>query len=95
MFLLTKDNITEYLKGQMPYLDCSRPLVISAIGEGTMEEDGDGYINFVFRVSDGNYKLIVKQSWPQGRVAQFSDLPLNRAELEYESMRLRSAIVPE
>lgn len=95
MFLLTKDNITEYLKGQMPYLDYSRPLIISAIGEGTMEEDGDGYINFVFRVSDGNYKLIVKQSRPQGRVAQFMHLPLDRAELEYESMKLRSTIVPE
>ncbi len=95
MILLTKDNITEYLKGHMPYLDYSKPLTISEIGEGSIEEDGDGYINYVFRVSDGNYKLIVKQSRQQGRIVRFIELPLNRGELEYESMKMRSAIVPQ
>ena len=52
MITLSKENITDYLKEKMPYLDFSKPLTISAIGEGTLEEDGDGYINFVYRVSD-------------------------------------------
>ena len=61
MITLTKENITDYLKTKMPDMDYSRPLIISEIGEGTAEEDGDGYVNFVYRVSDGNRKLILKQ----------------------------------
>ena len=61
MLILSKENITEYLKSQIDFLDYSRPLIISEIGEGSAEEDGDGFINFVFRVSDGKYNLIVKQ----------------------------------
>ena len=95
MFILSKENLTDYLKLHMPYLDYSKPLIISAIGEGTVEEDGDGYINFVFRVSDGNTKLVIKQARSQGRVVSIDTLPLNRTELEYESMKFRSAIVPE
>jgi 5-methylthioribose kinase len=95
MIVLSKDNITEYLKEKMPQLDFSKPLVISAIGEGSEEEDGDGFLNFVFRVSDGHYKLIVKQSRSTGRRGNFKDLPENRSELEYQSMEIRKAIVPD
>lgn len=95
MIQLTKENMTAYLKERMPELDTSRPLTISAIGEGSIEEDGDGFINFVFRVSDGKKKLIVKQSRSHGRVAGFSDLPENRSELEYQSMEIRKSIVPD
>ncbi|MDO4976058.1 MAG: phosphotransferase [Eubacteriales bacterium] len=95
MFLIDKSNITDYLKMHMPYLDYSKPLIISEIGDGNENEDGDGYLNFVFRVSDGNYKLIVKQSREHGRIASFLTLPVDRGEQEYESMRIRSAIVPE
>lgn len=93
--ILTKENLTDYLKENMPYLDYSKPLIISEIGEGSEEEDGDGYLNFVFRVSDGHYKLIVKQSRAHGRVASFLTLPEERGEREYESMRFRKVIVPE
>ena len=61
MITLTKGNITDYLREKMPDLDFSRPLIISEIGEGAPEEDGDGYVNFVFRVSDGKRKMILKQ----------------------------------
>ena len=37
MITLSKENITEYLKEKMPYLDFSKPLIISAIGEGSLE----------------------------------------------------------
>ena len=67
MITLTKANITDYLKEHMPDLDYSRPLIISEIGEGTPEEDGDGYVNFVFRVSDGKRKMILKQGRSVGR----------------------------
>ena len=95
MITLSKENITEYLKEKMPYLDFSKPLIISAIGEGSLEEDGDGYINFVYRVSDGKWKLILKQARKDGRVAALKDMSLDRAALEYDYMKLGRVIVPE
>lgn len=95
MINLTKENITEYLKEKMPDLDYSKPLIISAIGEGSAEEDGDGFLNFVYRVSDGNKKLIVKQARSKGRRAAFNTLPVERGRYEYQSMELRKSIVPE
>ncbi len=48
MLILTKENITDYLKEKMPDLDTSKPFIISAVGEGPEEEDGDGFVNYVF-----------------------------------------------
>lgn len=95
MFVLTKENITEYLKKHMPDLDYSKPLTISAIGEGSEEEDGDGYLNFIYRVSDGTCNLILKQGRSEGRVALFQDLSSERNRLEYEYMKLCQSIAPE
>lgn len=95
MITLSKENITDYLKEKMPYLDFSKPLTISAIGEGTLEEDGDGYINFVYRVSDGKWKIILKQARKDGRVAALTDMSMDRAALEYDYMKLGHVIVPE
>ena len=95
MIILTKENITDYLKTKMPELDYSKPLIISAVGEGSAEDDGDGFLNFVFRVSDGNHKLIVKQGLTHGRSTEkdFS-LPTDRGRREFDSMKLRKSIVP-
>lgn len=95
MITLSKENITDYLKEKMPYLDFSKPLSISAVGEGSLEEDGDGYINYVFRVSDGKWKIILKQARKEGRVAELTDMSLDRAALEYDYMKLGQVIVPE
>lgn len=95
MIMLSKENITDYLKEKMPYLDFSKPLTISAIGEGSLEEDGDGYINYVYRVSDGKWKIILKQARKEGRVAELTDMSLDRAALEYDYMKLGQVIVPE
>lgn len=94
MYILTKENITEYLKMHMPDLDDSKPLLITAIGEGTAEEDGDGYLNFIYRVSDGKRNIILKQGRSEGRVALFQDLSAERNRLEYEYMKLCQSIVP-
>lgn len=94
MLILTKENITEYLKERMPDLDYSKPLIISAIGEGSLEEDGDGFINFVLRVSDGKKKLIVKQARSTSRRGNFA-VSIDRARYEYQSMEIRKSIVPE
>ena len=95
MITLSKENITDYLKEKIPDLDYSKPLIISAVGEGSEEEDGDGYINFVFRVSDGKRKLILKQGRTEGRVAGFKDMSLERTAIEYDYMKIGRVIVPE
>lgn len=95
MIILTKENITEYLKKQMPDLDYSKPLIISEIGEGTAEEDGDGYVNYVFRVSDGKRKMILKQGRSVGRVTGHTGMSLERTSIEYDYMKLGRVIVPE
>ena len=60
-----------------------------------MEEDGDGFINMVYRISDGTYHLIVKQSTAEPRCKGDFTLDVNRFKLEYESMQIRKAIVPD
>lgn len=95
MITLSVENLTEYLKSQIDFLDYSKPLIISAVGGGDAEEDGDGFINFVFRASDGNHNLIIKQCRPNGRIISDMQLPVDRCELEYDTMMIRKAIVPE
>lgn len=95
MITLTKENITDYLKEKMPDLDFSKPLILSAIGEGTQEEDGDGYVNYVFRVSDGKRRLILKQGRDIGRVTGFTGMCLERTSIEYDHMKIGRVIVPE
>lgn len=95
MIILTKENITDYLRTKMPDLDYSRPLIISAIGEGSAEDDGDGYVNYVFRVSDGKRKMILKQGRSVGRVTGFTGMSLERTSIEYDYMKIGRVIVPE
>jgi len=95
MIILNKENLTDYLKERMRELDYSKPLQISVVGEGSEEEDGDGYLNFIFRVSDGKRNVIVKQGRTTGRNEGFTNLSTERTKLEFESMKIRKAIVPE
>ena len=37
MIVLNKENLTEYLKGRLTELDYTKPLNISAVGEGSEE----------------------------------------------------------
>ena len=65
MIILTKENILSYIKEHVPSLQLKEPVKVSMIGEGDLGEDveGDGYCNYVFRVSDADgHSYIVKQS---------------------------------
>ncbi len=94
MFVLSKDNIIEYLKKHMPDFDDSLPAEISQVGEGTEEEDGDGYVNHIFRIRTGKEALAVKQGLPLARISQMP-MDICRNKLEYDAMRIRYSIVPE
>ena len=87
MIILTKENVTEYVKSRLDFFNADGgPVTVSAIGEGSVEEDGDGFINMVYRISDGTYHLIVKQSTAEPRCKGDFTLDVNRFKLEYESM---------
>ena len=93
---LTKENVADYVRSRLDFFDkTGEPVKVSAIGEGSVEEDGDGFINMVYRVSDGKYHLIVKQSTLEPRCDSDFDLDINRFRLEYESMQIRKAIIPD
>ncbi len=95
MFILSKENVVSYVISRLDFFNPDGDIAVSAIGEGSLEEDGDGFINFVFRVSDGEHKLIVKQSRNDARAGGEYHLDVNRYKLEYDSMKLRKAIVPD
>lgn len=95
MITLSKENVADYVKSRLDFFNIDGDVRVSAIGEGSVEEDGDGFINFVFRVSDGEHHLIVKQSRLESRSKGPFQLDLDRYKLEYESMKIRKAIVPD
>lgn len=94
MLIITKENIVDYLKKHMPEFDDSLPVTVTQVGEGTEEEDGDGYVNYIFRVRTDKEAYVLKQGRELARMAQ-SPMGLYRNKLEYDSMRIRYAIVPE
>lgn len=95
MLQLTKSNIVEYVASRLDFFNPNGDIKVSEIGEGTVEEDGDGFINFVFRVSDGCHPLIVKQSRLTDRRGFGIEIDADRYRLEYRTMQIRHAIVPD
>jgi 5-methylthioribose kinase len=94
--LLSKDNIADYIKNRTNIFDNAADLLISEIGDGLPEDDGDGFINFVFRVSSATRSIIVKQARTKLRSNLNGHvLPVNRNKLEYESIKLRNSITPQ
>ena len=79
MITLSKENVVDYVKSRLDFFNPDGDIKVSAIGEGSVEEDGDGFINFVYRVSDGEHHLIVKQSTLEARSKGSFTLDLNRS----------------
>ncbi len=96
MLELSKENLFSYIKKNVPSLPLKEPIEIHLIGDGDLgkEVEGDGYCNFVFRISDSEHSYIVKQSTYHLRRR---GKPLNpaRNRYEYEIMELRSKYVPQ
>lgn len=93
---LNKDNIIEYLKTYTDYFDKDAILSVYEIGDG--EEDGDGFVNFVYRVWDETGKsVIVKQAKTYYPMIAEGSAPfvLERNATESEIMAIKGAIVPQ
>lgn len=95
MIQLSKENVAAYVRSRLDFFNLEGDVKVSAIGEGSVEEDGDGFINFVYRVSDGKYFLIVKQSLAASRVGGNFDIDIDRYKLEYDSLKLRRSFAPD
>lgn len=94
MIIITRENIIPYIKERLPEFDDTLPVEISCVGEGTPEEDGDGYVNHIFRVRTEKIAFVLKQGLEKARM---SGLPMemSRVQLEYDCMCIRYSIMPE
>lgn len=93
---ITKDNVIDYIRSVSDYFKPEAELSVYEFGSS--EEDGDGYINFIYRVSDeeGN-SLILKQAKENPRNPSITGAPIHQERnlTEAEIMRIKHAIVPE
>ena len=96
MIILNKENMVSYLRKYAPSIVLMDPVSVAMIGEGELGKDveGDGYCNYVYRVSDSTHSYIVKQSQEHLR-RRGKPMDPRRNEREYEIMKLRSEIVPQ
>ena len=100
MWILEEGQILPYLRSHYPVFDQSGPVDIQCIGapegeEKPLEPDEGGLINYIFRVSNGKQSVIVKQGRSTSRKNDKIVLPIWRNRQEYETLRLRHAIVPQ
>lgn len=104
MTLLDKQTILPYLREHLPSFDQSGTVRVHAIGgpgeqptcdDGSDKREEGGLINHIFRVSNASQSVIVKQAQTRSRSNAGIVLPVERNRREYESMLLRSAIVPQ
>ena len=95
MLILDKENLVPYLREHDHGLDLSGPVEVSSIGDAEDGLPADGLINYVFRVKTPARSLIVKQGRSNLRMGGAHTLPPDRNRLEYMSLKLRGAIVPQ
>lgn len=93
---INKETIKDYLKDCTEYFAKDAKLSVYEIGESV--EDGDGFINFLYRVWDENGKsVIVKQAktYYKAFAEGVGPFVVDRNALEADIMRIKGAIVPE
>lgn len=93
---INKETVKDYLKECTDYFAPDARLSVYEIGES--EEDGDGFINFLYRVWDENGKsVIVKQAKTYYKAFEEGVGPFvqDRNALEADVMRIKGAITPE
>ncbi|MBC6974244.1 S-methyl-5-thioribose kinase [Bacillus sp. Xin] len=84
---LTKETAVEYVK-EHGYFEQKAKV--------TCHEIGDGNLNYVFRIHDGERGIIVKQALPYAKVVGESwPLSLRRATIESQALQVFAKYVPE
>lgn len=95
MFLLSKENVIDYVKSKTSLLDCDDIPIVTEIGDGEADDDGDGFVNFLFRIKTQNNSIVVKQARSYLKANDGYSIPVIRNKLEYETLKLRNSIVPQ
>lgn len=94
--ILNENSLCDYIKDKTNIFDNSDELSMSEIGDGLAEDDGDGFVNYVFRVSSPTKSVIVKQARTKLKSSLNGHiLPVDRNKSEYESIKLRNSITPQ
>jgi len=95
MFILNKENVVDYIKSKTNLIDIDQIPVVTEVGDGEASDDGDGFVNFLFRVKTQNKSIIVKQARSYLKAIDGYSIPVSRNKLEYETLKLRNSIVPQ
>ena len=95
MLILNTDNIIEYLRPRLPEVIFDSSTEVHSIGGNGIEEEGDGYLNYIFKVTTSEFSCIIKQALEHMRHNESRALPASRNKLEYDIMAIRHKICPE
>lgn len=92
---LTPSRVIEYIKTSTGIFPAGASLEVYEIGGG--EDDGDGFVNHIYRVWDESGKsVILKQAKPYLKLfGEVAPLTTKRNQLESEIIKLRAAITPD
>lgn len=96
VLILTKENVAQYVQEHTSIFRRGAVLHVHEVGDGATQADGDGYVNFIFRIRDGEHCCVVKQAREYARSwgEEASRLTAARNRLEVDILRIRSAICP-
>ena len=95
MLTITAANVIEYIQDNTDIFT-SPTLYIEDLSGFNPEEEQEGFVNYIFRVYDGEKSVILKQA--RGYLKYFGEdfvLDPFRNQIEYQTLKLRGAIVPE
>jgi len=98
MFIVTKENIVDYLKENMKDFDATPPIKVTVMGEdpNADEGEGDGHINYVFKVKGPLMSYVLKQGLSDPRnLHSGTAVAAYRNEAECDTMKILHYIVPE
>lgn len=96
MIKIDNENIVEYIKKHTNLVDEKFEITVEEIDQSVSEDQGDGFINFVYRIKNADKSYILKQAKPYMKKEILGlNIPVERNKLEYETIKLKSAIVNE
>jgi 5-methylthioribose kinase len=85
-FLMNTENVPGYIKSRIDFFDKDEKL--------TVDEIGDGDVNYIFRVRGAEKSLIVKQAGRVTRVDPTWELTTDRGRIEAEYLAVQKNLTP-
>ena len=98
MIIITKDNIIPYIKEHYPAFDDTKPATVTIMGEDPQadEGEGDGHINYVFKILSPSGNFVLKQGLEDPRnLHSKRTVASYRNNIEVKTLKILEKIVPE